>query len=191
MPPANTFTRAFNLKQLEPLRTQREYGSSSGMSFPGAHSGLFFFRDTPYGAISRHDSLGYLLSSSNRTKLFLFVDEQTLQLNYLSTISTFTHLIKPAMALLLLLLGSPQIETLLLLLHTYSNSRPLTCIELVLEPTTRRDALRAFSPLATGTTRTKLTHLHLFLSGGENATPTNRPTNRPTNDDDDKENLHD
>lgn len=85
------------------------------------------------------------------------------------------------MALLLFLLGSPQIETLLLLLHTYSNSRPLTCIELVLEPTTRRDALRAFSPLATGTTRTKLTPLTSSFPAEKMQPPrTARQIDRPT-----------
>lgn len=178
MPPANTFTRAFNLKQLEPLRrTQREYGSSSsGMSFPGAHSGLFF-REHPLGLFLDTDHLGiFFLHQLNRT--FPLVDEQTLQLNYLSTISTFTHLRKPVVAFSFLL-GSPQIETLLLLLHTYSNSRPLTRIEELLEPNTRRDALRAFSP-HTARNRANQAHLSLTSSFPAEKMHPHEPTDRPT-----------
>lgn len=52
MPPANTFTRAFNAKQSEPYQT-------SGMSVVGAHSGFFFLNI----AITINDVIDYLLSS--------------------------------------------------------------------------------------------------------------------------------
>lgn len=80
------------------------------------------------------------------------------------------------------LLGSPQIETLLLLLHTtYSNSRPLTRIEELLEPTIRQDALRAFSPhTLPGTAREPSSPLSPLPFRRRKCTPTNQP--RPTNE---------
>lgn len=84
MPPANTFTRAFNAKQSEPYQT-------TGMSVVCAHSG-FFLWNTPF-------SINNLIAISS-----LFINEAQILLITMNnftikpfyTISTFTdHFIKP------------------------------------------------------------------------------------------------